>query len=396
MRALIAGAGIISAIGQGVGQTLTSLKSLDHGARFDQRYVSASNILSPVAEVKYSNEELAAMAGAPENWPRTALLGMIATREAVSGFPGLLEGTRSGLISAGTVGGMDRTEAFFREFRKNKQKGRLRDVVHHECGSVTELIAGGLGINTLVTTISTACSSSSNSISLASRLISQGYLDVALAGGADALTSFTFKGFNSLMILDREHCKPFDADRKGLNIGEGAAYLLLVSEKIARDLGIHALGYVSGYGNANDAFHQTASSPEGRGSYDAMSQALTKAGIEPDQVDYINLHGTGTMNNDASEGKAIERLFGSKVPWISSTKQFTGHTLGACGSVEAVISLLAIRHGLVFPNLNFIKPMEETPLVPVTSLLENQEIHTVLSNSFGFGGFCSSLIITKN
>jgi len=152
MRALIAGAGIISAIGQGVGQTLTSLKSLDHGARFDQRYVSASNILSPVAEVKYSNEELAAMAGAPENWPRTALLGMIATREAVSGFPGLLEGTRSGLISAGTVGGMDRTEAFFREFRKNKQKGRLRDVVHHECGSVTELIAGGLGINTLVTT----------------------------------------------------------------------------------------------------------------------------------------------------------------------------------------------------------------------------------------------------
>jgi len=198
------------------------------------------------------------------------------------------------------------------------------------------------------------------------------------------------------MILDREHCKPFDADRKGLNIGEGAAYLLLVSEKIARDLGIHALGYVSGYGNANDAFHQTASSPEGRGSYDAMSQALTKAGIEPDQVDYINLHGTGTMNNDASEGKAIERLFGSKVPWISSTKQFTGHTLGACGSVEAVISLLAIRHGLVFPNLNFIKPMEETPLVPVTSLLENQEIHTVLSNSFGFGGFCSSLIITKN
>ena len=263
---------------------------------------------------------------------------------------------RTGFISANTVGGMDKTENFFTEFLSDNQKGRLRDVVHHECGSITELVADQLGIKDYITTISTACSSSANSIFFGARLIKNNMLDVVVAGGTDALTKFTLNGFNTLMILDEQFCKPFDENRRGLNLGEGAGYVVLVSEKVAATLKKKPAVTLSGYCNANDAYHQTASSPDGTGSYLAMKGALKKSGLQPADIDYINLHGTGTQNNDIAEGTAIKRLFDPHYPKMSSTKSFTGHTLGASGGIEAVFSVLGYRDTELFIPTCVCKP----------------------------------------
>jgi 3-oxoacyl-[acyl-carrier-protein] synthase-1 len=259
---------------------------------------------------------------------------------------------------------------------------------------MTEIVADQLGITDFVTTISTACSSSANAVFYAARLIKNGIIDVAVAGGTDALTKFTLNGFNTLMILDEAYCKPFDEHRRGLNLGEGAGYLVLVSEKVAATLSNKPYCKLSGYANANDAYHQTASSPDGTGSYMAMQGALAKSGLEPADIDYINLHGTGTPNNDSSEGIAIKRLFEPAYPPMSSTKSFTGHTLGASGGIEAVFSALAIKHGIVYPNLRFETQMNELPFIPEREFSKGGNIRNVMSNSFGFGGNCTSLIFS--
>ncbi|MES1221342.1 MAG: beta-ketoacyl-[acyl-carrier-protein] synthase family protein, partial [Bacteroidota bacterium] len=302
---------------------------------------------------------------------------------------------RTGFISANTVGGMDKTENFFREFLNNNQKGKLRNVVNHECGAATEITADKLGIKNYVSTISTACSSSANSIFFGARLIKQNMLDVIVAGGVDALTKFTLNGFNTLMILDSEFCKPFDENRRGLNLGEGAGYVVLVSEKVAASLSRKPYCKLTGYANANDAYHQTASSPDGTGSYLAMTGALKEADLKTSDIDYINLHGTGTQNNDIAEGTAIKRLFEPSFPKMSSTKSFIGHTLGASGGIEAVFSVLAIEHGIIYPNLRFHTQMKELPFAPETKFLKGQKVNNVLSNSFGFGGNCSSLVFSR-
>ncbi len=251
-----------------------------------------------------------------------------------------------------------------------------------------------LGLTGFVSTVSTACSSSANSIMLAARMIRQGMLDVAVAGGVDALSTFTLNGFNTLMILDREPCRPFDQHRAGLNLGEGAGYVVLFSEKALAATGAHAWCRLSGWHNATDAYHQTASSPEGKGSFMAMTGALKIAGLQPDAIDYINVHGTGTPNNDQSEGTALRRVFGDACPAFSSTKAFTGHTLGASGGIEAVLSALSIRYGLIYPNLRFSTPIEGLDLAPETRFRRGENIRHVLSNSFGFGGNCSSLVFS--
>ena len=349
----------------------------------------------PVGEVKCNNEELAGKAGLSVRLPRAALLSCLAAREALQDA-GWEKGAqlRTGFISANTVGGMDKTENFFRLYSKNSAGGKLIDVVNHECGTVTELAADYLGICNFVSTVSTACSSSANAIFTGARMIQAGLLDFALVGGTDALTRFTLNGFNTLMILDRELCRPFDENRHGLNLGEGAAYMVLANEKGMKQLNKKPYACISGFANANDAFHQTASSPEGTGPFLAMKGALNNARMQPSDIDYINLHGTGTQNNDIAEGTAIRLLFDPVYPKMSSTKAYTGHTLGASGAVEAVYSILAIQHGLIFPNLRFQTAMKELPFQPVTACLKNQVIQHVMSNSFGFGGNCSSLIFS--
>ncbi len=348
----------------------------------------------PVAEIKQSNESLAAMAGVPATWPRTALLSAIAVKEAWAPFAEKAKGLRTGFFSANTVGGMDLTESIYKEI-KTKQPYPFDKVANHECGAITELVADHFGISDFVTTISTACSSSANSIMMAAQMIENGMLDIAIAGGADSLSRFTLNGFNTLMILDKQPCQPFDNNRRGLNLGEGAAYIVLMNDKAMQQCGAASTAIVSGYANANDAYHQTASSPDGTGNKLAMGNAMKQAGIQPSDIGYINLHGTGTANNDSSEGKAIEALFEGNIPKASSTKAYTGHTLGAAAGVEAVFSVLSLNEGIVYPNLRFETPMEDISWTPVTELQTGLDIRHVLSNSFGFGGNCSSLVFSK-
>jgi 3-oxoacyl-(acyl-carrier-protein) synthase len=389
---------MISSIGVDVEETLISLLAEKSGIGPITLFDSIHKDRFPLAEVKRSNHELLEMTGNPgkKNLTRTALFGMIAAMESIrsAGINDIRQ-YRTGLISATTVGGMDRSEKFYSEFIRDNKKGRLIDIINHDCADSTMRIAAHTGISDFITTISTACSSSANSIMFGAQMIKAGLLDRVVAGGTDAVTKFTLNGFNTLMILDKNSCKPFDDARNGLTLGEGSAFLVLESEEIVRKENKKVLCELTGYANANDAYHQTASSPDGTGAYLAMTGALAMSGLNPADIDYINVHGTGTQNNDLSEGVALERVFGTTAPPFSSTKAFTGHTLGAAGGLEAVLSVLAIQNGLIYPNLNFSVPMKELHIRPETKLIQNADVRNVLSNSFGFGGNNSTLIFSK-
>jgi len=394
-KSYIVNTGIITAIGNNATVCLQSLQKGESGISYPSILKTHWQDTFPVGEVKMSNAELAAFTGIHEQLPRTALLSAIAVQEAWAPYRHEVGNLRVGFFSANTVGGMDLTEAVYDAVKNGVVKEHHAQLKYHECGAVTEAVRRYFQLDGFCTTLSTACSSSANSIMMAAQMIEQDLLDVAIAGGADALSRFTLNGFNTLMILDKQPCRPFDQERQGLNLGEGAGYVLLMNERAMKQYQVTPICTVSGYANANDAYHQTASSPEGIGNKLAMSHALHKSGLQPQQIDYINLHGTGTANNDSSEGKAIEVLFDGQIPAASSTKAFTGHTLGAAAGVEAVFSTWAIREGIIFPNLRWQHAMEDISWQPVTSLRTQQPVRHVLSNSFGFGGNCSTLIFSK-
>ena len=395
-RIFITGMGIISGIGNNLQENLHSLKHSRSGIG-DIRYLDTH--LSghiPVSEVKLTNRELFSIAGIPEQegYSRNALLGIIAAKEAVrqSGIDSQ-DDIRTGLISATTVGGMDKCELYYGDFLINNSRNIYID--SYDCADSTEKIADILGISEFLTTISTACSSSANAILLGARMIRNGLLDRVVAGGTESLTNFHINGFNALKILDKEPCKPFDAGRNGITLGEGAAYLVLESEHAVKITGKHVICELVGWGNSCEAFHQTASSPDGIGAYLAMKRAIDMSGISPDETDYINAHGTGTDNNDIAEGRAIEKLFANHIPKVSSTKPFTGHTTSAAGSTEAIISILALQNNMIWPNLNLKVPMGELSFTVVKELLTDVNIKVVMSNSFGFGGNDTSLIFKR-
>lgn len=399
----ITGIGIVSGVGLSVDDHLRAFGSKK--AQMGAVTLFETSLDVPVSEVKLSSDCLQSILGLPSKqvFSRTALLGMLAVRQAVDDSGVDVSSTRVGLISSTSVGGIDLSERFFRDSGGRPEVGRLRRIVSHDCGDSTERMADYLGVRGYITTLSTACSSAANAVMFAARLIRQNMLDTVIVGGVDSLCAFTLHGFNSLMILDKAHCRPFDKTRAGLNLGEGAGFLVLQSEASLNRVSGSALrkspsipyARLAGYANANDAYHQTASSPDGVGPYMAMEQALRMAGLSAQEIDYVNVHGTGTENNDFSEGTALRRLFGQRMPAFSSTKPFTGHTLGAAGGIEAVLSVLSVARGIVYPNLNFSEPMEGLDLIPETEYRTGVPVRAVLSNSFGFGGNDSTLIFTK-
>jgi 3-oxoacyl-[acyl-carrier-protein] synthase-1 len=392
---VVTGMGIISALGTGTRATLAALREA-RGGIGPARYLETGHAEFPVGEVKKSNEELCRALGVPVTGvtTRTSLLGTSAAREALEGaFREGIGDARVALISGTTVGGMDKSEQYYRDFLENDTRNAY--IATHDCGACTEMIADYFGIFSRVETLSTACSSAANAIARGAMLLRAGRVEAVVAGGCECLTRFHLNGFNTLMILDREPCRPFDAGRAGLNLGEGAAYLVLETARMARRRRAEALCRLSGFANTADAFHQTASSPGGDGACLSMRLALAAAGLEPGDIGYINAHGTGTVNNDASEGEAIRRVFGERVPPVSSTKGFTGHTTSAAGAVEAVISILALRHDFIPVNLNLSTPMPGLAFTPATRQEVAAPLRHVLSNSFGFGGNDTSLIFSK-
>ena len=389
----ITGMGVVSAIGLGKAQTLESLLSNRTGVG-PLKYLKTEHKEFPVGEVKLTDAEMRDCLGIPQDavTTRTALMGMLALGEALEEAKLSREMLpQVGFISGTTVGGMDKSEQYYLDYIHSEVHKEY--IAVHDCGSCSEMTASHFGKFAFATTLSTACSSAANAIILGANMIRCGEADIVVVGGSECITKFHLNGFNALMILDTEPCRPFDATRHGLNLGEGAAYLVLESAESARRRSVKAQAFLTGYGNACDAFHQTASSPDGEGAYRAMKEALELAGLQPSDIDYINAHGTGTPNNDASESQAMKRLFGDQVPPVSSTKPFTGHTTSASGSIEAVFCILALQNGFLPVNLNWSQPMEDG-IVPVSQPTKKTLNH-LLCNAFGFGGNDSSLLLSK-
>ena len=323
---LITGTGVVSAIGVGKAQTLDALLNNRSGVG-PLVYLKTDHKEFPVGEVKMTDGEMRERLGIASDavTTRTALMGMLALEEALNEAHLTHEMLpQVGFISGTTVGGMDMSEQYYLDYLSNDLHKEY--IAAYDCGNCSEMTADHFGKFAFATTLATACSSAANAIILGANMIRCGEADIVVVGGSECISKFHLNGFNSLMILDTNPCRPFDATRSGLNLGEGAAYLVLESAESAKRRGVKAQAVLLGYGNACDSFHQTASSPNGEGAYRAMKEALELAGLQPSDIDYINAHGTGTPNNDSSESQAMKRLFGSQVPPVSSTKPFTGHT----------------------------------------------------------------------
>ncbi len=390
----ITGAGIISALGVGLGQTYDGLLS-DNCPIGVPKHLATIHTNLPCGEVDFSNSQLYRLGAVDTSMvlPRSSLLGIVAARQAEESA-GFDSSCRIAFINGTTVGGMDITEGYLLKYLETDEYNNL--IPLHLAGYSTDAIADSLSSSVAFSdTISTACSAAANAIAFGAELILSGRFDVVIAGGVECITKFHFNGFNSLMILDNQPCRPFDANRRGLNLGEGAAYLVLESREHAQSRKAPIKAYLSGWGNSCDAYHQTASSPDGRGALMAMQKALAKAVLRASDIDYINAHGTGTQNNDLSEGVALMELFGEKMPYVGSTKCFTGHATSAAGALEAVISLLCIENSFIPANLRFEQKEPALSFSPVSKTLTGVELRHIMSNSFGFGGNDTSLIISS-
>ncbi|MBI3432610.1 MAG: beta-ketoacyl-[acyl-carrier-protein] synthase family protein [Hydrogenophilales bacterium] len=295
---------------------------------------------------------------------------------------------RVGVFLGTSTAGILQTELAYR--RRDPATGALPDDFHyrttHNSFSLAEFTRDYFGLEGMAMAISTACSSSAKVFAAAARQIELGMIDAAVVGGVDTLCLTTLYGFASLQLTSPRPCRPYDAARDGISIGEGAGFALLERAAGAAPGSVLLLGA----GESSDAYHMSSPHPEGLGARLAMEAALKSAGLTPADIDYINLHGTATPANDAAEGTAVAALFGDRVP-CSSTKGATGHTLGAAGAIEAVICALALTDGLLPGSPGTATP---DPAIPVQYLLERREgrVRRVLSNSFGFGGSNCSLV----
>jgi 3-oxoacyl-[acyl-carrier-protein] synthase-1 len=298
---------------------------------------------------------------------------------------------RVGVFMGTSTAGILETEIAYRH--RDSQSGALLQPPHyrysHSAHSISEFVRRYFNLAGPALTVSTACSSSAKVFATAQRMIQAGLIDAAIVGGVDSLCLTTLYGFSSLQLTSTQPCRPFDAQRNGVSIGEGAAFVLLEPlAHAARDALV-----LLGAGESSDAYHMSSPHPEGLGAQQAMHAALQRAGLTADAIDYINLHGTATPSNDAAEGHAVAALFGKRVP-ASSTKGATGHTLGAAGAVEAVIAALALIHDFIPAGVN---TQRVDPALSIDYVLENrrQPLRHVLSNSFGFGGTNCSLIFGR-
>lgn len=392
-RIVVTGVGVISPLGSSLSENRQALKAGKNGLSSLENFPCKYATLLPFGEIKLTDKQLKEQLSVTEaDVTRTTLLALSAFKNAVEDA-GLssseLSSFDTAFINGTTVGGMCLTDELYQDANHREEGSAYLN--SYDLGSVTLYIQQRYAIGGVCNTFNTACSSSANAIMYGARLIKHGLAKRAIVGGADSLAKFTINGFNSLGILSTNPCRPFDAERSGLNLGEGAAFLVLEKEEDARDKKVY--GEVSGWANTNDAFHPSSLSDDGEGPFLAMTNALQVANLQPGQINFINTHGTATENNDEKESIAMQRVF-NQVPAFASTKSNIGHTLGAAGAVEAVFCLLNLMYQEVYPHLRFENPIDATGLIPVAKYSE-AEVEHVMSNSFGFGGNCSSLIFSK-
>ena len=320
---------------------------------------------------------------------RADRLALAAAREALDDA-GLSHEDRgeTALVVGAVGGGMLEAETWQwrrrgRAARGHGPMGALRSILP---SSHAETLASRLRLGGPRETLVTACSSGAASLAVAAESIADGTADVALAGGADAITRICFMGFNALKLLDPAPCRPFDRDRKGMSIGEGAAFVVLEEAGHARARGARGYAELAGAAMTTDAFHVTAPHPDGDGMTRAMQAALARGGVAPGDVAYVNAHGTATLQNDRIEATALRVVFGEGRVLVSSTKSMIGHTMAAAGSLEALATVLALTHGTVPPTANHERTDPDVPFDCVPAIAREAAIEHAMSNSFGFGG----------
>jgi 3-oxoacyl-[acyl-carrier-protein] synthase-1 len=383
-----------SSIGRGLDQTLDALRQRRSGlvpCAFDT--VDLATFIGEVAGVD-AVQLPAHLADFDCRNNRLALLGLMQDgfAEAVRAATAKYGAQRIGVFLGTSTAGILQTELAYQ--RRDPVTGALpADFIYratHNTFSVADFTRHYFGLTGPAVVVSSACSSSAKVFSSARRMMAAGLIDAAVVGGVDSLCLTTLYGFNSLGLISEQACRPFDAHRNGISIGEAAAFALL--ERASDHLDADAV-LLLGIGESSDSYHMSSPHPEGLGARMAMQDALKMAGLKSSEIDYINLHGTATQSNDAAEGKAVQCIFGSGTP-CSSTKGATGHTLGAAGSVEAVICALVLQHGFLPAGLN---TRQLDPTLDLDYVLDNREqpVTRVLSNSFGFGGTNCSLIFGR-
>jgi nodulation protein E len=331
---------------------------------------------------------------------RFAQLASVAAREAVAQSGLKFEGElsdRSAVITGSSVGGQfSEEDGYKRLYRENNPRVAPLTIPRTMANAGASRISFEFGIHGPAYTISTACSSSNHAIGQAFWMVRGGQVTAAIAGGSEAVfAEGLLRAWEAMRVVSPEVCRPFSADRRGLSLGEGAGMLVLENWEHAQARGAQIIGELAGFGMSSDASHITQ--PAVEGPIKAMAWAIRDAGITPDRIGYINAHGTGTQVNDAMETHAIRSVFGGSTDavLVSSTKSLHGHTLGAAGAIEAVATLLALRHGLIPPTANFTKPDPACALNLVVNEARPAELEYALSNSFAFGGLNAALVIRR-
>jgi len=372
-RAFVTGIGVVCAGANNVAELRSLLARPRRNFRSPTVFPCQGETANlPVAEVSGIESDEAS------DIPRTHRLALMAAREAIGSGP-----APDAIVLGTSTGGILTTETALKAGITSPDAYR-----RHGLDTVAAHLAQALHVRGPVLTLSTACSSAAVAMSVAVALLRAGLASRVLAGGADSLSRLTFHGFRTLQLLAPEGCAPLDANRAGMTVGEGAGFLLLESTPTQRPV----LALMSGTGLSCDAYHASSPHPEGAGAAQAMRRALDDAGVEPPAVDYVNLHGTGTVDNDAAEAKALHQVFGAALPPLSSTKGLTGHPLAAAGAIEAVISVIALTDGLLPANTGLGTEDARLGLAPVREPTRAQ-VSTVLSNSFGFGGNNACIVL---
>jgi 3-oxoacyl-[acyl-carrier-protein] synthase-1 len=383
---------LTNALGKGVASTLDALRSRRTGlapCAFDTVDLDTWVGMVPGLDDCRVRDDLAAY-DCRNNRLAQLALEQDEFSEAVAAARGKYGAARIGVFMGTSTSGLLQTELAYR--RRDSQTGALPPDFHYaetqNTYSLADFVRRYLGLHGPSLVVSSACSSTAKVFGNALRMMAAGVCDAAVIGGVDTLCLTTLYGFNSLGLVSGSPCRPYDIERNGISIGEGAGFALL-EKSGGSAAGVQFLGI----GESSDAYHMSSPHPEGQGAQLAMQHALDSAGLQPSDIDYINLHGTATKANDASEGKAISALFGDALP-CSSTKGWTGHLLGAAGITEAVIAMLSIEHGFMPGSLG---TQQLDPALNCNYLIENREgqVERVLSNSFGFGGSNCSLILGR-
>lgn len=389
-RIAITGAGIVCAIGRNKTEVWQAIVESRDGIGKLTSFPGETFSTDLAAEVKSE------LPGA-RRLSRTDLLAVMAAKEAIEQAseraPLPLE---RAIVSTGTSTGglLEGEDYYFRRIVRGRRRAPVSLVLQQPTSGPSDAVARTFELGGGVVSNATACASAGAAIGMAADYLRSHHADVAVAGGSDALCRLTYSGFNVLQAVDPQPCSPFGANRKGITLGEGAGYLVLERWDDAVARGATMLAELCGYGASCDAHHPTAPAEDGRGAEAAMRGALAESRLEPSSIDYVNAHGTGTTLNDSAETRAIIAALGTAVP-VSSSKSYFGHTLGASGAVEAVVTVLALQHQIAPPTLRLRERAADCTLDYIPDTPRPMPMENVLSNTFGFGGSNVSLLFAR-